>query len=198
MAGALIPLQMVANRSKKLWSWARGNNSDHNPSRRGRIIDRRSVCLAGTAVQPDNALRIGRLVRVGGVPGGNRESRRAGSSDCRHNCRFIGVGIGGYAGCPADMGKIPSPPGQSARSAQYAECRRAQGMNNCFAAAVLFFVFLLGIAGVALDLYLGLSESARETFDWVTKVSLGALLSLLLRQPNIQPTGHQGSGGTDR
>ena len=71
-------------------------------------------------------------------------------------------------------------------------------MNNYFAAAVLFFVFLLGIAGVALDSHLGLSESARETFDWVTKVSLGALLSLLLRQPNIQPTGHQGPGGTDR
>jgi len=71
-------------------------------------------------------------------------------------------------------------------------------MNNYFAAAVLFFVFLLGIAGVALDSHLNLSESARETFDWVTKVSLGALLSLLLRQPNIQPTGYQGSGGTDR
>ena len=188
----------LKNRLYKSWSRQRGNHIDCNSPHRSRVFGCRCLCVAGTAVQSDNALRIGRRIRVGGVPGGNRESRRAGSSDCRHNCRFIGVGIGGYAGCPADMGKIPSLPGQSARSAQYAGCRRAQGMNNYFAAAVLFFVFLLGIAGVALDSHLGLSESARETFDWVTKVSLGALLSLLLRQPNIQPTGHQGSGGTDR
>ena len=71
-------------------------------------------------------------------------------------------------------------------------------MNNYFAVGVLLFVFLVGLAGISFHSHLDLSMPAFETCDWVTKVSLGALLSLVLRQPNIQPTGHQGSGGTDR
>ena len=189
---------MTTSQLYQSWIRQHGNHIDYNSPHRSRVFGCRCLCLAGTAVQPNNALRIARRVRVGGVPGGNRESRRTGSSDCRHNSRFIRVGTRGHAGCPADMGKIPSPPKQSARPARYVGRRRAQGMNNYFAAAVLLLVFLLGIAGVALDSHLGLSETARETFDWVTKVSLGALLSLLLRQPNIQPASHQGSGGADR
>jgi hypothetical protein len=64
-------------------------------------------------------------------------------------------------------------------------------MNNYFAVGVLLFVFLLGLAGISFHSHLNLPTSAFETFDWVAKVSLGALLSLVLRQPNIQPAGHQ-------
>lgn len=71
-------------------------------------------------------------------------------------------------------------------------------MNNYFTVAVLLFVFLLGMSGVALHSHLGLTESAEETFDWVTKVSLGALLSFVLRQPTRQPVVDQSGDSVGR
>ena len=71
-------------------------------------------------------------------------------------------------------------------------------MNNYFAFVVLLFVFLLGMAGVALHSHLALTESSQETFDWVAKVSLGALLSLVLRPPTRQPVDNHGQDNVGR